>query len=265
MEAGQQEHFSAQPIKLTVTTATFEDVKLALRAGARDFLARPGLSLFFGLFYALLGAVLLSGFLVFQQIWFVVLISVGFPLVAPFLAAGLYEISRRLGRSEPFTASDIFLVIFKQQRREFGWMAFVVLFVFWIWAYQVRLLFAIFLQWRSVSSMNDLVSVVLTTSEGAGFLIVGTLVGAFLATVLYSITVIGMPLLLDKDVDFVTAMITSLKTVHKSPVVMLGWGAIIGALTLLAVAPLLLGVIFIFPILGHATWHLYERLVHEAG
>ncbi|MEO4042744.1 DUF2189 domain-containing protein [Hoeflea sp. CAU 1731] len=265
MAAGQQEHYSAQPIKLAVKAATFGDVKLALRAGAQDFLARPGLSLFFGLFYALLGAVLLSGFLVFQQIWFVVLVSVGFPLVAPFLAAGLYEMSRRLACSEPFTASDIFLVVFNQQRREFGWMAFVVLFVFWIWAYQVRLLFAIFLQWQSVSSMNDLVAVVLTTSEGAGFLIVGTLVGAFLATVLYSITVIGMPLLLDKDVDFVTAMITSLKTVHKSPMVMLGWGAIIGALTLLAVAPLLLGVIFIFPILGHATWHLYQRLVHEAG
>jgi len=75
--------------------------------------------------------------------------------------------------------------------------------------------------------------------------------------------VIAMPLLLDKEVDFVTAMITSVRTVLASPVVMLGWGAAVGALTLLAIAPGLVGVIFVFPFLGHTTWHLYERLVSE--
>ena len=263
MEAGQQEHLSAQPLKLAVKTATFEDVKLALRAGARDFLARPGLSLFFGLFYALLGAVLLSGFLVFQQIWFVVLVSVGFPLVAPFLAAGLYEMSRRRARSEPFTASDIFLVIFKQQRREFGWMAFVVLFVFWIWAYQVRLVLALTMSSQAVHSLDRFLGALFTTSEGLTFLAVGTVVGAVLATILFSITVIAMPLLLDKRVDVVTAMITSVKSVLQSPAVMLGWGAMVGALTLVAIAPLFIGVIVVFPVLGHASWHLYERLVSE--
>jgi uncharacterized membrane protein len=75
--------------------------------------------------------------------------------------------------------------------------------------------------------------------------------------------VIAMPLLLDRDVDIVTAMITSVKAVRQSPVVMLVWGAAIGAVTLLAIAPVFIGVIFVFPILGHTTWHLYERLVSE--
>jgi uncharacterized membrane protein len=150
-----------------------------------------------------------------------------------------------------------------QQRREFGWMAFVVLFVFWIWAYQIRLLLAIFLQWKSFSTLQDFVAILLTSTEGVSFLVVGTIVGAFLAIVLYSITVIAMPLLLDRDVDIVTAMITSVKAVRQSPVVMLVWGAAIGAVTLLAIAPVFIGVIFVFPILGHTTWHLYERLVSE--
>jgi len=263
MPTNQNEHIVTPPVRLTVGTATFDDVKNALRAGFTDFTRRPGLGLFFGLFYALFGAFLIAGLVIFHQFWIVIIVGVGFPLVAPFLAAGLYEISRRLKYAEPFTASDIFLVIFMQQRREFGWMAFVVLFVFWIWAYQIRLLLAIFLQWKSFSTLQDFVAILLTSTEGVSFLVVGTIVGAFLAIVLYSITVIAMPLLLDRDVDIVTAMITSVKAVRQSPVVMLVWGAAIGAVTLLAIAPVFIGVIFVFPILGHTTWHLYERLVSE--
>ena len=103
-----------------------------------------------------------------------------------------------------------------------------------------------------------------TTADGATFLLVGALVGAVIATVLFSISVMTMPLLLDKDVDIVTAMITSAKTVHASPGVMLAWGAAVGAMTLLAVAPLLIGVIVVFPLLGHVSQRLYERLVSEA-
>ena len=84
-----------------------------------------------------------------------------------------------------------------------------------------------------------------------------------IATVLYCITVMAMPLLLDKNVHCVTAMITSVQAVLKSPGVMLVWGAIIGALALLSVAPGFIGVIIEFPILGHTSWHLYERLVFE--
>jgi uncharacterized membrane protein len=257
-----QEHIITTP-RLEVGVATIDDVKQALRAGLHDITKRPALSICFGLVYALFGGILISGLLVFSHVWILIAVGVGFPLVAPFLAAGLYEISRRLKRAEPFTSSDIFLIVFKQRQRQLGWMALSVLFVFWMWAYQVRLLLALFLQNQGSLSIESFFSVVFTTSEGATFLIVGTLIGAFLATVLFSITVISMPLLMDKNIDFVTAMITSVNTVRKSPVVMLGWGAVVGALTLLAIAPMFLGVIIIFPILGHTTWHLYERLISE--
>ncbi len=264
MQTEQAQIGTTRPPPLTVGVAGFADIKASVRAGLRDMLDRPGLSLLFGLVYALLGMLLIAGLAVFEQIWIAVAVAVGFPLVAPFLAVGLYEMSRRLKRGEPFLATDIFLVIFRQQRREFRWMSFVVLFVFWIWAYQVRLVLALTMHYRHFRSLEDLVVGVFTSLDGAVFLLVGTSVGAVLATVLFSVTVIAMPLLLDRDVDFVTAMITSVRTVLASPLVMLGWGAAIGAATLLAVAPFLLGVIVVFPLLGHATWHLYTRLIAEA-
>lgn len=263
MQADQGPIQATQPIRLEVGTATLGDVKAAFAAGLRDLRARPALSLFFGFVFALLGVVLISGLVVFDQIWIVIAVGVGFPLVAPFLAAGLYEMSRRLKRGDAFTPSDIFLVIFNQQRREFGWMSFVVLFVFWIWAYQVRVLLALTLQYQGFGNLENLAAALFTSVEGATFLAIGTAIGAVLSSILFSLTVIAMPLLLDKNVDFVTAMITSVKAVHNSPVVMLGWGAAIGAMTLLAVLPGLLGVIILFPVLGHTTWHLYERLVSE--
>jgi uncharacterized membrane protein len=264
MQTDQSDLQASPPVRLEIRTATFDDVKAAFRAGVRDVTVRPGLSLFFGLVYALLGGTLIAGLVVFEQIWITIAVGVGFPLVAPLLAAGLYEMSRRIGREEPFTASDIFMVIFNQQRREFGWMSLVVLFIFWIWAYQVRLILALTLQYQSFSSLGDLATIVLTTVEGASFLMVGSVVGAVLATVLFSVTVISMPLLVDRNVDIVTAIITSVRTVLQSPAVMLAWGASVGALTLLAIAPVLVGVIVIFPVLGHTTWHLYQRLISDA-
>lgn len=248
-------------IRLSVRPATWADIRQAFRAGLRDLNKRPGLSLFFGSVYALFGTGLILGLANFEKIWILVAVAVGFPLVAPFLAAGLYEMSRRNERSEPYTTSDIFLVVFNQQRRQFGWMSFLVLFVFWIWAYQVRLVLALTMRYQSSRSLEYFIDNLFTTGEGLTFLIVGSLVGAVLSTVLFSLTVISMPLLLDRDVDIVTAMITSVKTVLMSPVVMLGWGALIGAMTLIAAVPLFLGVIVLFPVLGHASWHLYEHLI----
>jgi uncharacterized membrane protein len=100
-----------------------------------------------------------------------------------------------------------------------------------------------------------------TTLDGQIFLAVGTLVGAVLAIFLFSITVVSMPLLLDKDIDFITAMLKSITVVQNSPLVMLSWGAIIALLIFLALAPMFVGLIIVLPILGHATWHLYEMAI----
>ncbi|MEQ9693984.1 DUF2189 domain-containing protein [Shimia sp. SDUM112013] len=250
----------APPVPV-VNKVTSEDISDSLKAGFADFLARPVMSGFFGLFYALFGILFVWSLVSLGKIWMVIPAVVGFPLVAPFAAAGLYEMSRRLEKGESFGWSEILTVMANQRKREMGWMAFVTLFIFWVWVYQVRLWLAIILQDASFSDFDGFMQIVFSTPEGWTFLAIGTLAGAVLSAVLFSVTVVAMPILLDREIDFVTAMLTSVRVVTENPVVMLGWAAIISVTMLLSMVPAFLGLIFTLPILGHTTWHLYQRAV----
>ena len=119
----------------------------------------------------------------------------------------------------------------------------------------------IVLQDSSFSDLDGFFNTVLFTPEGWTFLAIGTCVGAILAGVLFTVTVVAMPMLLDREIDFVSAMLTSIRVVQENPVVMLTWAAIISVTMLLSLAPAFLGLIFTLPILGHTTWHLYQRAV----
>ena len=120
------------------------------------------------------------------------------------------------------------------------------------------------LQDSSFSDLNGFLDVVFTTSEGWTFLVVGTGVGAVLSAILFSATVIAMPMLLDREMDFITAMLTSIRVVRENPAVMLGWAAVITVTIVLALVPAFLGLVFALPVLGHTTWHLYQRAVTPA-
>ncbi|NOE28069.1 DUF2189 domain-containing protein [Ruegeria sp. HKCCD6157] len=247
-----------------VNKITTDDIRASLKAGFSDFLARPVLSGFFGLFYAVFGILLVWALIWLGQIWMIIPAIVGFPLVAPFAAAGLYEMSRRLQKGESFGWAEILSVMANQRKRELGWMAFVTLFIFWVWIYQVRLWLAIILQNASFSDFDGFLNTVFFTPQGWIFLAVGTCIGAFLSAVLFSVTVVAMPLLLDRETNFISAMLTSLRVVSESPAVMLSWAAIISVTILLSLVPAFLGLIFTLPILGHTTWHLYQRAVAPA-
>lgn len=249
---------------LKVNQVTVEDITESLKAGFADFLARPVMSGFFGLFYAVFGILLVWVLLWLGKIWMIIPVIVGFPLIAPFAAAGLYEMSRRLQKNENFGWSDILTVMADQRKREMGWMAFVTLFIFWVWVYQIRLWLAIILQNASFSDFDGFLNIVFFTPEGWTFLAVGTCAGAFLSAVLFSVTVVAMPMLLDRETNFVSAMITSIRVVSENPLVMLGWAAIISLTMLLSMVPAFLGLIFTLPVLGHTTWHLYQRAVPPA-
>jgi uncharacterized membrane protein len=247
-----------------VNKVTADDIRASLKAGFSDFLARPVMSGFFGLFYAVFGILLVWCLLWLGKIWMIVPALVAFPLVAPFAAAGLYEMSRRLQKGEDFGWSDILTVMANQRKREMGWMAFVTLFILWVWFYQFRTVLVIALQNSSFSDFDGFLNAVLFTTDGWIFLAIGTCAGALLSAVLFSVTVVAMPMLLDREMDFVSAMITSIRVVRENPVVMLTWAAIISVTMLLSLVPAFLGLVFTLPILGHTTWHLYQRAVLPA-
>ncbi|WP_109312222.1 DUF2189 domain-containing protein [Ruegeria sp. AU67] len=244
-----------------INRVTTSDITASLKAGFSDFLARPFMSGFFGLFYAVFGILMVWSLVWLGKIWMIIPAIVGFPLVAPFAAAGLYEMSRRLQNGERFGWSEILTVMANQRKREMGWMAFVTLFIFWVWIYQIRLWLAITLQNASFSDFEGFLNIVFFTPQGWTFLAIGTCVGAFLSAVLFSVTIVSMPMLLDRETNFVSAMLTSLRVVAESPGVMLTWAAIISVTMLLSLVPAFLGLIFTLPILGHTTWHLYQRAV----
>ena len=244
-----------------VNKLTADDISASLKAGLSDFLARPVMSGFFGLFYAVFGIVIVWSLVWLDMIWMIVPAVVGFPLVAPFAAAGLYEMSRRLQNGDTFGWSEILTVMADQRKREMGWMAFVTLFIFWVWMYQVRLWLAIILQNASFSDFDGFLNTVFFTPEGWTFLVIGTCVGAFLSAALFTVTVIAMPMLLDRETNFVSAMLTSVRVVMENPTVMLTWAAIISVTMLVSLVPAFLGLIFTLPVLGHTTWHLYQRAV----
>ena len=247
-----------------VNKITADDITASLKAGFSDFLARPVMSGFFGLFYAVFGILFVWTLVWLGKIWMIIPAAVGFPLVAPFAAAGLYEMSRRLQKDERFGWADILTVMADQRRREMGWMAFVTLFIFWVWTYQIRLWLALILQDASFSDFGGFMNTVFFTPEGWTFLAVGTCAGAVLSAALFSVTVVAMPLLLDREIDFISAMITSVRVVTENPVVMLSWAAIISVTMLVSLIPAFLGLIVTLPILGHTTWHLYQRAVSPA-
>lgn len=239
------------------------DIAEAIGQGLRDFQAAPFYGLMFGALYAAGGILIVLSVTALGMVYLAYPLAAGFALIGPFVAIGLYEVSRRRESGEAVTLSAVWSTM--RSRSEIGWMAFVTLFIFILWMYQVRLLIALFLGLNaSFSSLHEFITVILTTSEGLLFLMVGNMVGAALSLILFSLTVVSFPLLLERDVDFVTAMITSVRAVVMSPVPMIGWAAVIVVLLILSALPFFLGLIVTLPVLGHATWHLYRRIVAPA-
>jgi uncharacterized membrane protein len=243
-----------------VRRITVADIADAFAHGLRDFQALPLYGLVFGALYALGGIIIVLCLTQLGMVYLAYPLAAGFALLGPFVAVGLYEISRSRELGQPVSPGAIWSTV--RSRSEIGWMAFVTLFFFVIWMYQVRLLIALLLGLNaSFSSFKEFLTVVLTTNEGLLFLTIGNLDGAALSLILFALTVVSFPLLLDREVDFVTAMVTSVRAVVASPVPMIGWAAIIVALLIVSALPYFFGLLVTVPVLGHTTWHLYRKIV----
>lgn len=242
--------------------ATFADLRKSLRLGLEDTLAAPHIALFFGSFFVLAGLIMVWITYVTGTTFWLVLAVLGFPLIGSLAALGFYETSRRRSKAAPIALSDIIAVVWAQRLGQLPWLATIIVLIFLFWFFLGHMIFALFLGLAPMTNVSSSLAVFLT-ANGLMMLAFGSVVGAVFAVIVFSISVMGMPLLFDRDLDFMTATITSVGAVLKRPWVYLSWGAVIGVVTLIAMIPAFLGLFIAMPVFGHATWHLYVGLTDQ--
>ncbi|WP_050523819.1 DUF2189 domain-containing protein [Pseudorhodobacter wandonensis] len=235
-----------------------DDLRAALRAGWQDFRTAPQFGLFFAAVYVAGGWLILYALTATGQIWWTLPAAAGFPILGPFIACGMYEVSRRLEKHESLSWTAILGVIARQKDRQIPSIAAVVVVFFLFWNFLAHMIFALFLGLQAMTNISSSFQV-FTTPNGLMMLFIGTIVGAIFSGVLFSLTVVSLPLLLDREIDFVTAMITSVSVVLTNPKIMVLWGGLIAAALFLGIALGFLGLFVVLPLFGHATWHLYRR------
>ena len=243
-----------------IRSVTAADIPAVLRLGLRDFLRAPAFGIFFSAFYVLGGVVIWQVYSAAGQEWWMIPFFVGFPILGPFVAVGLYEVSRRIEEGAVLDWGAVLGVVFAQRQRQIPSMAAIIVLLFMFWLFVAHALFALFLGLQAAAQLGTSPGVLLQ-GNGPLMLLIGTAIGAGFAGVLFASTVTGLPLLLEYEVDFVTAMITSFDSVARNLLPMLLWGGVIAVLVFAAMLPFFLGLFIVMPVLGHATWHMYRRLM----
>ncbi|MBX2804946.1 MAG: DUF2189 domain-containing protein [Hyphomicrobiales bacterium] len=233
-----------------------------LMLGLRDFRHAPKYGLLFGAVYAF-GGWLVIGLIFWLSLPYLAYpAAMGFALIAPFTAAGVYEVSRRLETGEPLSWNVVLGTVWRQKSRDMGWMALITGFAFFIWIDYAAIVFLLFFTLNELQ-IGAFIEALTTTRDGLYFILIGNVSGAILATVVFSVTVISFPLLMDREIDFATAMTTSVRAVAANPLPMALWAALIALCILVSIMTVFVGLIVVLPVLGHATWHMYRKVVAD--
>lgn len=251
---------SVQPISFRVRRVPLDAPWEWLSRGWRDLCAAPSVSLAYGASVSVMAWIILLVLNLLDAISLVPVLGAGFLLIAPLLAAGLYDISRRLEKHEPVTQR----AVFDACAPAFGRVAFfgiVLFFAFFLWVELSFVLLSLFLGGAALPDPSEFAQRLLFTNAGVGLILAGTLTGGILAALVFSIASVAVPLLLVKDVDPATAMATSMRASSLNSGAMLLWAALIAGFMVLGLVTLFVGLIVIFPLLGHATWHAFRDLV----
>lgn len=230
-----------------------------LAAGWRDLTIQPASSLVYGVAVFVVSAAIVGGLFAFGWDYVLFPAFAGFMVVGPVIAIGLYEKSRRLvsGMAVDFV-SMVFVRPASGGQVLFTGVLLCGLMLLWMRA--AVIIYALFFGLLPFPGLQHITAMLFTTPIGWALLIVGTTVGALFAAFSFAISVFAVPMLLDERVDSLTAMGTSMQLVWNNLPVMLTWGAIVLVLFLLSLATGLLGLIVVFPVLGHGTWHAYRAI-----
>lgn len=244
-----------------VRKITIGDLTDALRLGWRDFMAKPSHLMFLVLIYPLAGiffAVWTSGNNAVPMLF---PLASGFVLIGPIAAIGLYEISRRREQGEEPNWRDALAVRHSPALPSIVLVGTWLLALFFGWLLAARTLYIVLLGDTIPASLDSFLYSLPGAEGGWMLIILGNAMGACFALVALATTVMAFPLLLDRDVGAAAAVQTSIRAFAANPVVMTLWGVIVAVILAVAILPLFVGLALALPVLGHATWHLYRKVV----
>ncbi len=243
---------------IVVHTIGAADLRDALTKGWADFQAMPTFPLFLAILYPIIGLILFSVVFKSNLLQLVFPLTAGFSLIGPFAAVGLYELSRL---REQGLGGEAMKLHRAPSLHAILTLGIVLMVIFFIWLGTAQVIYHLIFGSAVPVSIADFAHQVFATPAGWTLIIVGCGVGFLFALVVLTISVVSFPMLLDKDVDAATAVLTSVRSVLANPMTMTTWGLIVAGGLVLGSLPCLVGLAIVLPVLGHSTWHLYRKVV----
>jgi uncharacterized membrane protein len=237
------------------------DLRDALARGVDDFRAMPSHVIFLSMLYPAVGLVLARLSFGYDVLPLLFPLVAGFALLGPFVALGLYELSRRREQGLPVHWKDAFGVLRSHSRDSIALLGGLLTVLFLIWLAVAEGLYQNLFGYGPPSSLSAFVADVFGTPHGRTLLLVGNGIGFLFALVVLIISVVSFPMLLDRDVGAVCAVQTSVRAVMANPIAIAGWGLIVAVSLAAGALPFFIGLAVVLPILAHATWHLYRKIV----